>query len=771
MPQNPSKNVSEAKRLKTASKDIGRVAPDFDSRVHFNSLVIRPVYRITLKLGELEPLFPTAPGSREGRMARLQALGLFYFPLNHAQATTAFDGVPAQVGPPPGPGAPPLAPAVPGAWTHFKTRVLNNATDDQADAEIQTMLKERIVDGGALPPAAKDPAKPDKSNFAKIRIPGGYTLLKSWQANALDLNDDPSAPYAGWTLGKDLYSVETQFRTDNPLIGKIPIVAFVEKWNDAERKWEPAKDAWVYLQLVKPYDLPPFERGTDVNAQLNRPPLRDSTVGPPANASGVGPAKFAGLQDPPTGPRAPDPNDPQGGNCPQDRGGLQGQGSLTDSTDVAGHVFETTARPGFNVAHTTAGAPAMGHEPYPTAQAAGGAPHVHGVKAQTNKEGEAGFIFTPSRCGGDRYRLRAYVGPNSVAGPAADPNNLDCAKVETGTFVNWRNLRVSRYVRMAPVNPDPSLLADYTTNVKAAVTTNAQYLNEILVNMANPNSGMPVVDFSFRVNAAANFDSMPVNFARAFVEVEVDRAAQAQLPETLSAADWQGAREQAWRDAVAGSPVIGVNLDLPFLFHLEAGSTITVGNASVALPMRSPAAYNAPKAAGDPQRIVGGAAGNNQANINNLVKQYMETGFLRFLSRNGYTSGLTLVQAPHIATWSLFGWVSTSSGTSFEYRGGTLFWGDGFYSATSTIPAQPPWLGYDATSNACHELGHVLYRLHGPGFDPGRSPGGGFSTARHDDLTVGGNNESVCVMAYKTCEGQYCAKCLFAFRGWDLTTF
>ena len=769
MPQNPTKNVPDDERLPTASTDVGRVAPDFQDRKHFNSLLIRPTYRVTLKLGDIESLFPTAPGTRAGRMARLQALGLFYYPLNHAQAVTAFDGVPAQAGPAT-PGAPPPAPAVPGVWQHFKTRVLNNATDAAADAEIQKMLKERILDGGKLPVKASDPAAPANDNFAKIRIPGGYSLLKSWQGNALDLNDDPSAAYAGWTLGKDVYSVETRFRIDNPLLGKIPLVALAEKWNDAERKWEPAPDAWVHFQLVKPYALPAFAPGTDVNAQFNRPPLRASTVGPPANAAGVGPAKFAAPEETPTGARAQNADDPQFGNCPKDRGGLQGQGSLANSSDVSGVIFETTSRPGFNAAHTAAGAPAMPHDPYPVARKAGTAPHHHAVKAKTNAKGEAGAIFTPSRCGGDRYRLRAYVGPPTVTGPAADPSGMDGASVETGTLVNWRNLRVSRYVRMTPANPHANLLTDYTTNISGSVNDNPKYLNRVLTTLTGANPGLPTVSMSLRVNPAASFDSMPVNFARAFVEVEIDRAAQGQMPETLTAADWQGARDQAWRDAVQGLATLGLNLDLPRLFHLEAGSPITVGNAVVALPMRSPAAYNQGKAAADPQRYnAAAAAGNNQRNVGRLVKQYMETGFLRFLSHNGYTSGLTLVQAPHLATWVLPRWVSSSSGTSFEYRGGTLFFGNLFYPTTITAPTAGQ-LGYDGTSNGCHEWGHVLYRLHGPGSDPGGNAGGGNSIARHDSLTTGGGNESICVMSYKTCEGQFCAKCLLAYRGWNVTT-
>ena len=45
------------------------------------------------------------------------------------------------------------------------------------------------------------------------------------------------------------------------------------------------------------------------------------------------------------------------------------------------------------------------------------------------------------------------------------------------------------------------------------------------------------------------------------------------------------------------------------------------------------------------------------------------------------------------------------------------------------------------------------------------NPPEAFNAIRHDPAA---NNLSVCVMSYQNCEGHYCAKCLFALRGWNL---
>src|SRR6266545_4719106 len=95
MPPDPTANLG-SKRLATLPDYIGHVAPDFRDRKHFNSLVVRPQYRLSLRLGELEELFPHKADTPEGRMERMQVVGLFYYPLGHARAREAFDGMPLQ---------------------------------------------------------------------------------------------------------------------------------------------------------------------------------------------------------------------------------------------------------------------------------------------------------------------------------------------------------------------------------------------------------------------------------------------------------------------------------------------------------------------------------------------------------------------------------------------------------------------------------------------------------------------------------------------------
>src|SRR6266568_6198380 len=132
MPPDPTASLSSTQHLPTTTDDIGHVAPDFDNRKVFNSLVIRPTMRISLRVGEIEDLFPFEPNTPRGRAERLQVVGLYYFPLGHRQAANAINGIPAQAAV----GGNPAVPAVMGAWEYFKTRILNNADDATADTEL-----------------------------------------------------------------------------------------------------------------------------------------------------------------------------------------------------------------------------------------------------------------------------------------------------------------------------------------------------------------------------------------------------------------------------------------------------------------------------------------------------------------------------------------------------------------------------------------------------------------------------------------------------------
>jgi len=287
------------------------------------------------------------------------------------------------------------------------------------------------------------------------------------------------------------------------------------------------------------------------------------------------------------------------------------------------------------------------------------------------------------------------------------------------------------------------------------------------VNAANVNVGLPTANLSTTFSAAAAFSSLPVQWARAFVEVEIDRAAQAALPEVLTQADWQAARRQALADGRVGMGAIGLNLDLARLLYMEPGApaSVNVNSAIVHLPMRSTVAYNNSLPPGQAARRFG-APGNTVANVQTLIWNYLLGGFIRSLSSNGYTPGLVAVQGAFACTWQLSGSPNGNfpgnSGLAFEHRGGYVWMGSAAYPTAVTVPSAPGQLTYDFTSNTCHELGHCCYRDHGA--PPGTAPVEGL---KHDPTAT---NLSICVMSYQACEGQFCSKCLFSFRGWNLAT-
>jgi len=77
--------------------------------------------------------------------------------------------------------------------------------------------------------------------------------------------------------------------------------------------------------------------------------------------------------------------------------------------------------------------------------------------------------------------------------------------------------------------------------------------------------------------------------------------------------------------------------------------------------------------------------------INDLIGNYMIPGFIRFLSSNGYTAGITIVQAAYGCTWTMFhnnaqGNYSDSSGEAFDYRAGALWAGCGGLSHRAAGP-------------------------------------------------------------------------------------
>lgn len=742
-------------------------------------------FRLDLQPGRIEDLFPTAPDTPEGRMARLQTVGLFYFPLSHSRARTAFDGL-AATAPNPATGHPGDQ-AFTGSWSYFKTDVVagksaaSPATDAEADADLQTRLEQFVLDQGTLPEPVAEGAAPDAgANFRKLRLPGGFTFINGL-GGGLDTNRDGA--YA-MTMTDDQFAVEDLYYRDNPILGKLPLVVTVQAKNRRTGDFEPLADAAVYFQLIPADPLPAYSATQAANAQINRPAVRGSHAGGPAdpafNAPNPGgapipvpaepaiPAQAAGV-----GPllrytteeaRNPDPDDPQGQNCHRDRGGKRGNGSANDGTDVAGVLFETTSRAGFNAAHPDRELP---HDPYPVAEAVtpDGDKHKHAVRALTNANGEAGVIFTPSRMGGDTYKLRVYIGPPTRP---SDGSEEEAVRVDTGTLVVWRHIRLSRYYQVVPGNPDPALLAEVNNAATYGIASNNAYRRRAGVQLSPPlnngnwgaTEGAPPPAFTGPV----------VMWARAWCEFEIDRnALSGGSPLQLTAAQYAAARRQALADGIANQGAAGTSYNLPNLLYMEPGApALTPATGLACVPMRTPEAYNAMATTTPAQRIpiAGGGFGATAAHRNrvaNLHLRFLLRGFTRSLSQNGFLPGFTVIQSAMGCTWQIIGQNGDFSGIATNYRAGHLWYGRSVYINAVAIPPPQANFSYGYDSNMIHEMGHCHYREHGPGRNPGRTPAGGNNPAKHDRIQT-----SVCVMSYKSSEGDLCGMCNMGLRGWDI---
>jgi hypothetical protein len=238
-------------------QDVGHVAPDVKTGEHMNTLVIPPVYTISLELGDLDALFDSTPAgspSAIGRAQRLQALGYLYTPLGHQRLFNSPD---------PKNSGKTLTGAYERVWKYYrevvhkdKKPVGRDLTEREMDAILQQETRSNII--GLLPGASTalkkgeflTPRLPLPGEFAMIRFPGGYCYND--RIHRFADRDDASYRYK---LSADRHTLEEAVFKDNPLMGKTPIVATVHKIDEnGERK--PAEGVSVYFQLVPPDDWP-----------------------------------------------------------------------------------------------------------------------------------------------------------------------------------------------------------------------------------------------------------------------------------------------------------------------------------------------------------------------------------------------------------------------------------------------------------------------------------------------------------------------------------
>lgn len=740
------------------------VAPDFrDKERHFNTLVTVPEYRVTLKLRRIETLFPDPPDTDRGRAARLQVLGLFYFPLNHKYFAAAFKG----------------------CWKYIQEQKLFGPSED-IDASIQDALRKRVVGPAiaplhdlksvreGLPPPAPTPEQAALEHWAKIRLPGGYSFhadtpkYSRWK-KGLERQADPAYPTR---FTQELFDVEERFYKDNPVLGKIPIVAQVSRRHG--EAWEPVADVPVYFQLVPPYEVPAWDPKQPFLKQYSAPPagIRDDLIDfwekTGDDATKLKAAEFRSRRDACRRlvgrweNHRPDPGDPQARNCHREFGGKRGNPVCGSSGRE--NVFLTSGMPGFNGPHPNR---ALAHAVFLSQAKAPDSPRPkHAAVATTDKYGQAGAVFMPSRMGGDRYRLRAYVGSGDRAN----------AEVDTGTLAVWRNVRISQYleqtIRVQGDPPEPvvaeELIKDAVeywkrrplkppvsgTDVQKYLVTAKSYSamtqqqGKKKVRVPAMFTALAQVDVTDNALQPGDDEGVLPRFARAYCEIELDKQARdpqlSSLPDSLRRDRWIEALNAAVRDGPLALHNLRISRPVDFdkllCMDLILLKKLDVDTAVSLLPLRTPEAYR--RVAGRKLPLRG------KDSLDDLVSSYLLPSFLAGLSSDGSLPGLTLVTGALACSWQVLRIIKRWA-IALPYRGFTVI-AAGDYGENSEM--------------ASHELGHCLFREHGPKAHRKDRKAGGANPKEHDP-----DKKSPCIMSY--CDHgplQFCAKCLVALRGWDI---
>lgn len=561
-------------------------------------------------------------------------------------------------------------------WAHWRHVVSEPAADEAAAAtELASLLKKGLV--SVVGREADELTLPADGEFARIRLPGGFAL-----SNYAAL---------GFPSGhRQRYLEEEAFYGQTYRIGAVPVVVKVEVQDDGGA-WGPAPEGvQVHLQLITPDTVPAG------NAAL-APDLRaDTRVRQGTDPAPHGPARYVTAR---VADVAAVADDPQVDNCPRSRGGKRDPGA-TGAT-----YFDTTSRPGWNDGALAFAVPTDG-------------PHRLAVKAATNARGEAGFLFRPSRQGGDRFKLRAFIDP--VGARADDGTGSASYRIDSGTFVVWRTLRISKYV-----------VFDYPSGTTAAVRTLC-------------GGALGTIDF----------EGLKQEFGRCYLDLVIERTAARDV-RRIGGAGWASTIRAA-RAIIPAQP---------------SGATVTYDRATlypdattrpnlVEIPL--PAEYNASKPAASAN-----AAG---ADWGTLISEFIEA-ICQTVSKRA-TSGLVVIQAPigdsmtfrrmngdAAVTAAMAGARDfTTSGVAVDKRGCFLFYGNDTY--VSGMP-------YDLNRNTLHEVGHTIFLPHqwtdraaGTGAVSGGVP------PEHD-------YSDYCIMSYQRGTRNhfdYCGRCNLKLRGWDTQT-
>lgn len=396
--------------------------------------------------------------------------------------------------------------------------------------------------------------------------------------------------------------------------------------------------------------------------------------------------------------------------------------------------------------------------------------------------------------------------------------------VETGTFVVWRNIRLSKILRLPVSSADNSIDGKITGQItgffhwlnagawpmKDAPEANLKFqngLNRHKSNTLNKDKAGDAgedefADYSDIKDALEGkgthvYDGYIKDMARAFCEVVRDPRMlhdAGKKPWLVSDDEWWAAinfvrtyvKQGTNKNVTLDGSVVQVDIDR--LFILDAPK-LDVTKSFVLLPVRLPKDYN---------DMVGWVSNASLPVKSSGLQYYFKTDadkdrfdawfddrivypFLQCLMHHGFRPGLSMLQMPTISTMHAVGVLSDysiglGSRCCVMNGGSDNFPAEAFQKLDATDAADGT-IGWDSKKKTLKRRGTTKMWL--SDFSYGGlllhewghclyhehsmpHPAGNDARPKHDDFSDG-----YCVMSYLPCEGQFCARCLFGLRGWS----
>lgn len=558
---------------------------------------------------------------------------------------------------------------------------------------------------------------------------------------------------------------------------------WVEQWAAAAGfGWKNVKDWWG-LETDTPYT--PLELKKKASAEkVVKFLLADRTKVVAPEKTGVGQKKFIDDLLNEVESKLP-ATDPQKRNAPRaDYGGKAGAGieEIFDKPLALMDGFHTK-RP---TQTTDFGTLKLATLPADTA----GNPYA--MECKTNDKGFAGVIFKPSHCGGDTYKLRAYIDRDWLAKKSTSLVHKSVA--ETGTTTVWRNIRLNRYLQfrkhwasVAAISPELSALftkdgSDFAGADKAKF--DLMYLTTPLTKLAvvpGDNGATP------GTNAEGLYPPLSINYLlKDAVGLDPDAFRGQMLkyrPLEVSFTHLETHFKQAFCEWIADCDGVEAISDHQQAQAIQKGKSafeacpqavlrlvwdkflLTDPTSPFFLNMRSFGDYNDSLS---PLEKPTAAIDNTSATHGDSFTfgmEYFWCAVAEYFSDGGVCPGLTVIQLPRADTWDAYcmknGMIPSCITSGYATASRTVYvsWTDGKYKSSFIYPA---------TANCLHEIGHTLGIAH-------QFAGGGWVDESHQkavrtQFQTPADDECVCVMSYTGCYGDLCGKCLLSLRGWRTHT-